>query len=78
LLASINNEVAAAEDDVLDERKAVKADFIHNHPTYDRTLWVLSQKNPVQMFQKLVRPVGGERIYGARPSTIAHTICSSC
>src|SRR6266576_1485149 len=76
LLASINNdEAAAAEDDALDERKAVKADFIRNHPTYDRTFWVLSQKNPLRTFcQMLVRPVGGERIYGARPSTIAHTI----
>jgi voltage-dependent calcium channel len=75
LLASINNEAAAAEDDALDERKAVKADFIRNHPTYDRTFWVLSQKNPLRKFcQMLVRPVGGERIYGARPSTIAHTI----
>ena len=76
LLASINNdEAAAAEDDASDERKAVKADFIRNHPTYDRTFWVLSQKNPLRTFcQMLVRPVGGERIYGARPSTIAHTI----
>ncbi len=75
LLASINNEAAAAEDDALDERMAVRADFIRNHPTYDRTFWVLSQKNPVRTFcQMVVRPAGGERIFGARPSTIAHTI----
>lgn len=75
LLASINNEAAAAEDDALDERRAVKADFIRDHPTYDRTFWVLSQKNPLRKFcQMIVHPVGGERIYGARPSTIAHTI----
>ncbi len=75
MLATINNEATAAEDDALDERKAVKADFIRNHPTYDRTFWALSQKNPVRTFcQKLVRPAGGERIRGARPSTIAHTI----
>jgi hypothetical protein len=77
LLASINNEAvtAAAEYDALDERKAIKADFIRNHPTYDRTFWILSQKNPVRRFcQMLVRPAGGERIYGARLSTIAHSI----
>ncbi|KAF8465445.1 Ion transport protein-domain-containing protein, partial [Russula ochroleuca] len=77
LLASINNEAAAAAagDDALDERKAIKADFIRNHPTFDRTFWVLSQKNPLRKFcQMLVRPAGGERIYGVRLSTIAHTI----
>jgi voltage-dependent calcium channel len=77
LLASINNEVAAAAagDDALDERKAIKADFIRNHPTFDRTFWILSQKNPLRRFcQMLVRPAGGERIYGVRLSTIAHTI----
>ena len=77
LLASINNEAvaAAAEDDASDERKAIKADFIRDHPTFDRTFWVLSQKNPLRRFcQMVVRPAGGERIYGARLSTIAHTI----
>lgn len=77
LLATINHESAAAEDanDAMDERKAIKADFIRDHPTFDKTFWVLSQKHPVRRFcQLLVRPAGGERIYGRRSSTIAHTI----
>jgi voltage-dependent calcium channel len=77
LLAAINHESAAAEDanDAMDERKAIKADFMRDHPTYDKTFWVLSQKNPVRRFcQLLVRPAGGERIYGRGSSTIAHTI----
>jgi len=77
LLAAINHEGAAAEDanDAMDERKAIKADFMRDHPTYDKTFWVLSQKNPVRRFcQLLVRPAGGERIYGRGSSTIAHTI----
>ena len=77
MLATINQEAATTEDpnDTRDERKARKADFMRNHPTYDKTFWLLSQKNPVRCFcQLLVRPAGGERIYGLRPSTIAHTI----
>jgi voltage-dependent calcium channel len=77
LLAAINHEGVAAEDanDATEERKAIKADFIRDHPTFDKTFWVLSQKNPVRRFcQLLVRPTGGERINGRRPSTIAHTI----
>jgi len=77
LLAALNSEAAEAEDvnDVRDERKAIKADFIRDHPTYDKTFWILPQKNPVRRFcQLLVRPAGGERINGLRPSTIAYTI----
>jgi hypothetical protein len=77
LLAALNNEPEAVEDanDARDERKAIKADFIRDHPTYDKTFWILSQRNPLRRYcQLLVRPVGGERINGLRPSTIAHTI----
>ncbi|KAI0247528.1 Ion transport protein-domain-containing protein [Lactifluus subvellereus] len=77
LLAALNNEGAATEDanDALDERKAIKADFIRNHPSYDKTFWIFSQKNPARQFcQMLVRPAGGERIFGWPPSPIAHTI----
>jgi hypothetical protein len=77
LLAAINNEAAGVGDanDALDERKAIKADFIRDHPSYDKTFWIFSQKNPVRRFcQMLVRPAGGERIFGWPPSPIAHTI----
>ena len=77
LLATINHEATTVEDanDTRDERRAIRADFMRVHPTYDKTFWLLSQKNPVRCFcQLLVRPAGGERIYGLRPSTIAHTI----
>ena len=77
LLAVINHEGAAAEDanDAMDERKAVKADFMRDHPTYDKTFWIFPHKNPVRrFFQLFVRPASGERIYGQRPSTIVHTI----
>ena len=77
LLATINHEAATAEDpnDARDERKAIKADFIRDHPTYDKTVWLLPQKSRVRRFcQLFVRPAGGERINGLRPSTIAHTV----
>jgi voltage-dependent calcium channel len=77
LLAAINNEGGAADDvnDALDERRAIKADFIRNHPSYDKVLWILSQKNPARRFcQMLVRPAGGERLNGRPPSPIVHTI----
>ncbi|KAI0050088.1 hypothetical protein FA95DRAFT_1487881 [Auriscalpium vulgare] len=77
LLASINNEAVAAEvaDDARYERRAQKADFIRDHPTYDKTFWVFSQKNPIRRAcQMLVRPAGGDRIFGRPPSAIPHTI----
>ena len=77
MLATLNTEAAAAEDltDILYERRARKADFIRDHPTYDRTFWVFSQRNIIRRFcQKLVSPAGGERIFGTPPSPIAHPI----
>lgn len=62
-------------NDILYERRAQKADFIRDHPTYDKPFWILSQKNPIRRaFQKLVAPANGERIFGTRPSPIAQTI----
>ena len=61
--------------DQLYERRAKKADFIRDHPTYDKTFWVISQKNPVRRFcQRLVYPANGERIFGTPHSPVAHTI----
>lgn len=54
------------------ERRAKKADFIIQHPSYDKTFWIFSQKNPLrQLCQMLVRPSHGERIFGRPPSDIA-------
>ncbi|KAI0698022.1 Ion transport protein-domain-containing protein [Cytidiella melzeri] len=77
VLAALNNETANVEDvnDILYERRAQKADFIRDHPTYDRTFWTFSQKNPLRRIcQKLVAPANGERIFGAPPSPIAHPV----
>ncbi|EKM51356.1 uncharacterized protein PHACADRAFT_263446 [Phanerochaete carnosa HHB-10118-sp] len=77
VLAALNNETATVDDvnDILYERRAQKADFIRDHPTYDKTFWIFSQKNPLrQACQKLVSPANGERIFGAPPSLIAHPI----
>ena len=75
LLAALNNEVPEEMNDALGERRARKADFIRDHPTFDRTFWVFSQKNVVRQFcQTLVLPAGGDRIFGRPPSKIAHII----
>ncbi|KIK93928.1 hypothetical protein PAXRUDRAFT_828487 [Paxillus rubicundulus Ve08.2h10] len=75
--AAMNQELFAPQDfsDILQERRAQKADFIRNHPTYDKTFWVFSQKNRLRrLCQKIVHPAGGERIFGTPPSDVAHTL----
>jgi hypothetical protein len=77
LLAAVNTEAAANEDvhDALYERRAQKADFIREHPSFDKTFWIFSQKNSLRRFcQTLVVPAGGDRIYGIPQSNIAHPI----
>ncbi|KAF8882238.1 Ion transport protein-domain-containing protein [Infundibulicybe gibba] len=77
LLASVNADTATAEDlnDALHERRAQKADFIRNHPSYDKTFWIFSQKNFIRKgCQKIVQPSNGERIFGTPFSPIAHPI----
>lgn len=62
-------------NDVLYERRAQKADFIRAHTSYDKTFWVLSQKNPIRrLSQQLVRPANGDRIFGAPYSPVAHSL----
>ncbi|KAL0948006.1 hypothetical protein HGRIS_010628 [Hohenbuehelia grisea] len=76
LLASVNQDVGA--EDINDARQEVlmqRADFIRDHPTYDRTFWLLSQKNPLRRFcQSLVEPAAGPRIFGRQPSAIGQPI----
>ncbi|KAG7442714.1 uncharacterized protein BT62DRAFT_1079090 [Guyanagaster necrorhizus] len=77
LLASLNPEATAAGDlnDALYEQRARKADFIRNHPTYDKTFWLFSQDNALRKAcQRLVMPANGERIFGQPQSPVAHTI----
>ncbi|KAI0667461.1 Ion transport protein-domain-containing protein [Trametes maxima] len=77
VLAALNNDAVDAEElnDALYERRAQKADFIRDHPTYDKTFWVFSQKNWLRrMCQKLVAPPGGDRIFGTPHSPIAHPV----
>lgn len=51
---------------IASERRALQNDFITAHPSYDRSLWVFSQKNYLRRFcQRLVDPAyGEERIRG--------------
>src|ERR1700722_13700727 len=76
LLAAMTPGAPVTEDinDALYEHRAQKADFIRNHPSFDKTFWIFSQKNPLRrLCQKLVVPAG-ERIYGVPHSSIAHPI----
>ncbi|EIW52938.1 uncharacterized protein TRAVEDRAFT_155754 [Trametes versicolor FP-101664 SS1] len=77
VLAALNNDAVDVEElnDALYERRAQKADFIRDHPSYDKTFWVFSQKNWLRKAcQKLVAPPGGDRIFGTPHSAIAHPI----
>ncbi|KAI6127016.1 Ion transport protein-domain-containing protein [Pisolithus sp. B1] len=77
ILAGMNQDDFVAEtlDDATQERRARRADFIKDHPTYDKTFWLFSQRNGLRrLCQKIVRPAGGERIFGTAPDMVAHTI----
>ncbi|KAG6853800.1 hypothetical protein C0991_001250 [Blastosporella zonata] len=77
LLATVNAEGTSTQDlhDALYERRAQRADFIRDHPTFDKTFWMFSQKNPLRrLCQKVVQPANGERIFGTPYSPIAHPI----
>lgn len=70
---AINHESVAEDNrDALFERRAQKAEFISDHPTYDQTMWIFSQSNPIrQICQRIVPPSNGdheERINGLPPS----------
>ncbi|KAK4699999.1 hypothetical protein P7C70_g6253, partial [Phenoliferia sp. Uapishka_3] len=64
-------ETAAKDESLaaLEHRRAQQADFIASHPSYDRSLWIFSNRNWIRRFcQRLVAPGhGGERIYGRKP-----------
>ena len=75
-MAAINPEPANDDiHDILHERRAQKADFIQDHPTFDMTFWIFPPHNPLRQFcQSLVVPAGEDRINGRPPSSIAHPI----
>lgn len=55
-----------ASESLTSERRALQSDFILAHPSYDKSLWIFSQRNPLRRFcQRFVEPAsGGERIRG--------------
>ncbi|KAJ7199602.1 Ion transport protein-domain-containing protein [Mycena pura] len=78
LLAAVRNEATTTNEelsDVLYERRAQKADFIRDHPSFDKTFWIFSQKNILRrMCQKLVQPAGGPRIFGTPHSPVLYPL----
>ena len=52
LLAALNNDGPMAREvsDALDERRAIKANFIRDHPTYYKIFWVFPQKDAARRF----------------------------
>ncbi|KZO97216.1 hypothetical protein CALVIDRAFT_513490 [Calocera viscosa TUFC12733] len=72
-----SNPSAAAQEamDAMYEQRAQKADFIREHPTYDKPFWLFSQSNKIRQFcQTLVIPANGERIFGRPTSPFRQTI----
>ncbi|BEI83049.1 hypothetical protein CcaverHIS002_0309170 [Cutaneotrichosporon cavernicola] len=69
LLPPINPGISVDEHrDALRERRNQEADFISAHPTYDLSLYLISQKNPLRKFcQHLVPSSHGHRIFGQQP-----------
>ncbi|WWC88695.1 uncharacterized protein L201_003608 [Kwoniella dendrophila CBS 6074] len=54
--------------DALRERRNQQADFIAAHPSFDQSLWLFRQSNPIRRFcQACVPPAYGDRIFG-RPA----------
>jgi voltage-dependent calcium channel len=49
-------------------RRKDQAQFIVNHPSYDKVFWLIGQSNPIRRAcQYIVTPSAGDRIFGARP-----------
>ncbi|KAJ7661709.1 Ion transport protein-domain-containing protein [Mycena rosella] len=78
LLAAVRNEATTTSEELNDaayERRAQKADFIRDHPSYDKTFWVFSQKNVLRRWcQKLVQPAAGTRIFGDAQSPVFYPL----
>lgn len=56
-------------DHDIEERKALKRDFITAHPSYDKSLYIFSPRSYIRRWcQLIVQPSRGERIFGTPPS----------
>ncbi|KAI8983763.1 Ion transport protein-domain-containing protein [Pilobolus umbonatus] len=67
----------------IEERRALRRDFIRGHPTYDKSLYLFSIRNPIRRWcQLIVQPSRGERLLGTQASrwknVIFSTIITSC
>jgi hypothetical protein len=83
LRESVANRNHEAEDLDLEERKALKQDFIKAHPTYDKSLYIFSNNTYIRRWcQLIVQPSRGERIFGTQASywgsVIFSTIITCC
>jgi hypothetical protein len=72
-----------AADHDLEERKALKRDFITAHPSYDKSLYIFSPRNRIRRWcQLIVQPSRGERTFGTPAnrwsSIIFLTIITCC
>jgi voltage-dependent calcium channel len=75
----VKSDVAPTQDiyEAMHERRARKADFIRDHPSFDMTFWVFTQKSKIRQFcQSIVHPANGERIFGRPPNALASTTFS--
>ncbi len=55
--------------DTAAEDLAIMKEFIALHPTYDKTFWVFSQRNPIRRAcQLMVAPSNGDRVFGQSPN----------
>ena len=56
-------------DDSAAEDLTIKKEFIALHPTYDKTFWIFSQRNPLRhTCQRMVAPSNGDRVFGRPPN----------
>lgn len=57
--------------DALREKRNQQADFIAAHPSFDHSLWIFKQSNPIRRFcQACVPPAYGDRIFGRRSNPV--------
>ncbi|KAF8337378.1 Ion transport protein-domain-containing protein [Cantharellus anzutake] len=69
ILAAVSADHTVEDsNDAAEEERAMKEEFIAQHPTYDKTFWVFSQRHLLRRAcQRMVAPKNGDRIYGMPP-----------
>jgi hypothetical protein len=61
--------------DALRERRNQQADFIAAHPSFDHSLWIFKQSNPLRQFcQYCVPSAYGDRIFGQKVKPVFEVI----